>query len=209
MVGNRDILIFGVHIYSIDTHPVEILALSREKNIQIEGAYGAKRMVGVFGDVFDIEKVMNDNKLYVGNSLTDAQLFLANKYPGKGTLNINSDIVNWANSNDVLPTDYSIFVPEGDSMGHFMKGNIGLFISGGTNITIESVTIDGVKTNGNDVGNSTLLNDNQRYFQGSNSYGILSTSSENIEIINSRTNNIISSNGVAKKIEHINILKLS
>ena len=203
--GNRDILIFNVEIKSIDTHPVEILGLPVDKNLSEEGAYGAKRMVGVFGDVFDIEKVMNTNKIYTGNSLSDAQIFLADKYPEKGTLNINKDIVKWANNKSYpLPHDFSTFVPEGDSMGHFMKGNIGLFISGGTNITVDTVLINGVKTNGIEVGNSILLNDDQRYFHGSDAYGILTTASEKIEIIDSEITNIISKNGITKKIEHIN-----
>lgn len=203
--GNSEILVYDTKISSVETHPVEIVALPSIKTDTIMDAYGAKRQVGVFGDVFDIEKVMNDKRQYNGNSLSDAQLFLAEKYPGKGTINITNNIIEWAKNENTLPDD-TIFVPEGDSMGHFMKGNIGIFISGGTSITIDDSQIDGVITNGSDVGNSDLLTDQQRYFQGGNAYGILKTASENITINNVIIKNIFSRNpnSISKKIESIN-----
>ena len=177
LVGNTDILVYEVAIKNIETHPVEIVAFPINKDKSADGAYGSKRMVGVFGDVLDIEKMVDSERIYEGNSLSDAQLFLGENYPGRGTLNISKEVIEWAKSEEKLSDDWT-FVPEGDSMGHFMKGNIGLFISGGTNINVDSVTIDGVVTNGSDVGNSKLFNDNQRYYHGGNSYGILTTASK-------------------------------
>lgn len=208
--GNTDILVYKVSIDSIESHPVEIVALStREKK---EG-YGGNRMVGVFGDVFDIEKVLDNDKKYNGNSLSDAQLYLTERYPGKGTLSISNDIVKWSkneipfdslllNESDIEPT---IFVPRGDSMGHIMKGNIGIFISGGTHIVVDTTLISGVRTRGKDVGSSSLFNKNQLYFQGSNTYGILTTASKNIEIRSITIKNIESDHplGISKHIEEL------
>lgn len=208
--GNTDILVYKITIDSIESHPVEIVALStREKK---EG-YGGNRMVGVFGDVFDIEKVLDDNKKYSGNSLSDAQLYLAEHYPDKGTMSITNDIVKWSKNelsfdNLLLngsDTESSIFVPRGDSMGHIMKGNIGIFISGGTHIVVDTTLISGVITRGEDVGSSSLFDANQLYFQGSNSYGILTTASKNIEIQSVTIKNIESEHpqGISKHIEEL------
>lgn len=205
LIGNSNILVYDVTIKNIETHPVEILALPINNNNINDGAYGSKRMVGVFGDVLDIEKLIDSERLYKGNSLSDAQLFLAEKYPGRGTLNISKEVVNWTKSKEKLANDWT-FVPEGDSMGHFMKGNIGLFISGGTDINVENVNIDGVITKGNEVGNSPLLNERQRYYHGGNSYGLLTTASKNISLNNVEIENIASENpnSIIEKIEHIN-----
>ncbi|GAG36534.1 unnamed protein product, partial [marine sediment metagenome] len=48
--------------------------------------------------------------------------------------------------------DECYLVGGGDSMGHIMKGNLGLFISGGKNITGTGIYISGIKNNGQDVG---------------------------------------------------------
>ncbi|MGI9554485.1 MAG: hypothetical protein ACR2M6_00820, partial [Vampirovibrionia bacterium] len=140
-------------------------------------AYGGKVMVGVFGDVFDIEKVMDSERKYEGNSLSDAQLYLAKTDPNHGSVNIEKRIIDWAESDTPLSTNQE-FTPLGDSMAHVMKGNIGVFISGGKNIKLASVTIDNVKTTGHSVGTSPLLREDQRYFKGSNVYGVLTTAME-------------------------------
>jgi len=210
LIGNTDILVYKVTIDSIESHPVEIVALStREK----KSGYGGNRMVGVFGDVFDIEKILDDNKKYRGNSLSDAQLYLAEHYSGKGTLSISDEILKWSKdeisfdglSLNESDTVSSIFVPRGDSMGHIMKGNIGIFISGGTTINVDTTLISGVVTRGKDVGISPLFNENQLYFQGSNAYGILTTASKNIEFQSVIIKNIESEHpeGISKHIEEL------
>ena len=204
--GNENILLFKNQIDKVDSHPVEILALPVERNINKSGsAYGSKRMVGSFGDVFDVEKVINAEGRYEGNSLSEAQLFLSKLQPKKGTANIAPDVMEWAHSDEKLPKHWN-FVPEGDSMGHFMKGNIGLFISGGKNIKVEELQIKNVEIHGDDVGKSLLLNDNERYFQGANAYGVLMTASENVELIHVNVLQIKTNHpkGIAKKIERLN-----
>jgi hypothetical protein len=189
MSGNQDILVINNYIRDVDSHPVEIVALAIDDDTQSEGAYGAKRMVGPFGDVLEIENIMDSERKYVGTTLSNAQIYLAEKYPNLGTINITEQVINWSKSNpkEELPESLQ-FVPEGDSMGHFMKGNIGIFVSAGININLLNNTINNVATRGTDVGTSPLLTPEQQYFHGSNSYGILQTASKNVSGIS--TNNI-------------------
>lgn len=202
---NNDILIHNVTINNIETLPVEIVALGlppkEEKN---PSAYGGKQMVGAFGDVLDIEKIMDEERKYKGNSLSNAQLYLAENHSTHGTVNIKPSVVEWSKSNKPLSNSH-LLLPLGDSMGHIMKGNIGVFISGGKNITLDGVSIDNVRTNGNSVGTSSLLSEDQHYFQGANSYGLLmtATNKEEVELIDVTVTNILSENpkGIGKKIE--------
>lgn len=195
LVGNSDILVYNTSIRDVETHPVEIVAFPKDKNsiTTSAGAYGSKRQVGAFGDVVDVATIMDAERRYSGNSLSNAQFYLAENYPNTGTINISEDVLNWSQNNTPLPAD-CVFVPEGDSMGHFMKGNIGVFVSGGTNIVLDSILINGVITRGSDVGTSPLLEDDQRYFQGSNAYGILQTASQNLVFSNVTIARIINEN---------------
>jgi len=197
---NDDITIYNVTIDDIETHPVEILSLplSNSKTKEIN-AYGGKQMVGVFGDVFDIEKNMNSESEYIPNVLSEVQLYLAEHHKGHGSVNIEASIIEWAKNKNKLPKDQS-FLPTGDSMGHIMKGNIGLFISGGKNIHVEQVTIDNVRTNGLNVGSSPLSDEKDKYFQGASCYGILMTATD-VETVSFEDVNIINIYSEQKKAE--------
>lgn len=198
---NDDITIYNVTIDDIETHPVEILSLplSDEKKMEKINAYGGKQMVGVFGDVFDIEKNMNSEREYIPNVLSEVQLYFAEQHKGHGSVNIQQEIIEWAKSKNKLPSD-QIFLPTGDSMGHIMKGNIGLFISGGKNIHVEKVTIDNVRTNGLNVGTSPLLDEKDKYFQGASCYGILMTATD-VETVSLKDVNILNIFSEQKKAE--------
>jgi hypothetical protein len=206
---NDDITLFDISIRNIVSQPEEILSLPvtllNEEN-QDKNAYGGKQMVGAFGDVFDIERLMTEERKYKGNSLSDTQLYLAEKYPDHGSVNIEPPILEWAKNSTPLPLAQS-FLPTGDSMGHIMKGNIGVFISGGENIKLEEVVIDNVGTTGQKVGTSPLLVDDDRYFQGASSYGILMTATNDdaVELVDVVVSNIYTQQpkAVAKKIERL------
>lgn len=206
LVGNNNILLYNNIIRNIETHPVEIVAFPKNKNsiTTSHGAYGSKRQVGVFGDVVDVAAIIDEQRRYSGNSLSDAQFYLAENHPNTGTINISAEVLNWSKNNSSLPED-CVFVPEGDSMGHFMKGNIGVFVSGGTNIVLDTIVITEVITRGSDVGTSSLLRPDQLYFQGSNAYGILETASLNTFMRDVRITNIINENpnGETKNIENL------
>jgi hypothetical protein len=205
---NDNITIFNVTIDDIETHPVEIasLPLSVEENEDDIPAYGGKQMVGVFGDVFDIEKNMDSERKYNPNVLSEIQLYLAEKHSGHGSVNIEQYVIDWSKNSSSLPANQK-FLPTGDSMGHIMKGNIGLFISGGKNIRLDSVNIDNVRTNGLSVGTSSLFNDDGKYFQGASVYGILMTATNSNDVfMKNVTIQEVSTSQVkadAKKIENL------
>ena len=77
-----------------------------------------------------------------------------------------------------------------------MKGNIGLFISGGKDITGKNITIDGIINRGTNVDTSHNVESlgGATGPQASASYGILQTASENITFTNSIITNITSEN---------------
>ena len=71
-----------------------------------------------------------------------------------GTANISKTILDWVekdkNINDILNEDV-YFTSGGDSMGHIMKGNIGLFISAGEDISVHDFKINNVISKGSHV----------------------------------------------------------
>ena len=88
------------------------------------------------------------------------------------------------------------YVNGGDSMGHSMKGSLGLFISAGKDITGDTIHIDGVVTKGKNVGTSPLISDASQNYQGAVASGILFTGSETISLSNTTVSNITSETGV-------------
>ncbi|MEE8598414.1 MAG: hypothetical protein V3S69_02680, partial [Dehalococcoidales bacterium] len=72
--------------------------------------------------------------------------------------------------------DYEV---NGDSMGHTMKGNLGLFISGGQSIKIVDIFIDKIHAKGANVGNSGLAPDYQ-LTQGADALGVALTASTDV-----------------------------
>ena len=201
--GNQNIYLENITIKNIISHPVEIIAINSAPEEDI--AYHGKRMVGPVGDVFDITLVTN-NDTYKSNTLTNAQLILA-KYndPQNGTTNIEAPIIEWAenqtNLTSVLADNGYYYVDRGDSMGHTMKGNIGLFISCGIDINLNVILIDGVKVVGRNVGTSVAIQDKQQDKQGAAAIGLMITGSRNVTMSRVTIENITSENGTAKKIE--------
>ena len=180
--GNENILLENIKICNIISRPTEIIALNSNPN---NGkAYGGSRQVGCVGDVLEIKHILNVNNMYKGNSLSDAQLILC-KYKHidaslkTGTLNIHKSIVQWAESNKNIHLTMNkhnfYFVYGGDSMGHIMKGNIGLFLSGVKNATLNNIVIENIICKKNNI----KLNENIRP-NGASVYGILKTASSNI-----------------------------
>ena len=190
--GNEDIHLSNIQIKNLVSTPIEILALS--KNPDNGGAYGGKRQVGPAGDVLDIMQITDEHGKYKGNVLSDGELAIA-KYKldqdntKGGTTNITRAIVEWAekgtNLDTVLHDNDIYFVRNGDSMGHVMKGNIGLFISGGIRIKGENINIEKVINKGETkVFDSTnVVNADDRY-KGCDSFGIVYAASTDVSINN-------------------------
>ena len=113
-------------------------------------------------------------------------------------------------------------------MGHTMKGNLGLFISGGENITAQTITISNVLNKGFDVNSSPLITDISKNSisgrnltdnstepwyeetlipQANDSIGILETASgDNINLLNVTISNIQSENGFTREHHRLNII---
>jgi hypothetical protein len=195
-IGNQQIYMQNIYIKNIISRPTEVIAIN--SNSGSGGAYGGSRQAGPVGDVLSIKNIINSDKSYKQNILTNAQLIIAkNNNPKLGTTSITLPIVNWSEGlsgytdiSGVMQNEGYYYVRGGDSMGHTMKGNIGLFISAGENININGLTVDTVKSKGSDVGPNTL-----GIYQGGNSRGVIVTGSSNINlnfpvIINVTTENI-------------------
>jgi hypothetical protein len=111
-------------------------------------------------------------------------------------------IVNWAENNtnltEVMDENNYYFVKGGDSMGHTMKGNIGLFISAGENIRINGFNISNVISKGSAVGP-----DASGVHLGGDARGVIVTGSKNIDLDSSVITNIVTenSNSTAQEIQ--------
>ena len=198
--GNKYIYLQRITINNTISLPVEILAVNSTS--EDESAYGGKRQVGPAGDVFTITLATASGDTYKPNTLANAQIILAkHNDPQNGTTNIEMPIVNWAISGELLAetltTNDYYYVGGGDSMGHAMKGNIGLFISAAENISMKNVVVNGVLSKGDQVGNSPLIADASQNKQGAMSTGIMITGSNHVGMNEVVINNINSTNGDA------------
>ena len=227
--GNEFIHLQDIKISNIISHPVEIIGLS-VKNPGT-GAYGSKRQAGPIGDILDISNIIQSSTgKYLPNVLSNAQILIGKNNPKQGTTSISEEVVNWVKNGSNINTDPSFnciyFINRGDSMGHIMKGNLGLFISGGENITGQTITISNILNKGFDVNTSPLITDPSKNSisernsddnssktwyeetlipQGSDSVGILETASgENINLLNVTITNIQSENGYFRQHHIIN-----
>ena len=192
MIGNSNIYLNKIIINNISSTPVEIIGLN--SNPISNTAYGGRVQVGPLGDVLQIEHIQNSDLTYKSNSLSDAQLILADpSYTGhKGTNNIVNKVLEWAKNERTLAsfigneTGKFYYTGGGDSMNHVMKGNIGLFVSAGNGIKGSNIVISNIKSNGNNVGISQLrpINPDPLTKKGLDSNSLLITGSSNIQFTN-------------------------
>ena len=194
-IGNQDIYLQDITIKNIISRPVEIIALNATP--ASGGAYAGSRQAGPVGDVLEIENITDTDRTYKENILANAQLIIAkNNDPKLGTTNIEMPIVNWAENNTdlsgVMDANNYYYVKGGDSMGHTMKGNIGLFVSAGENIRVNKFTIDTITSKGSAVGP-----DASGVYQGGNSRGVIVTGSANIDLDSSVITNVTTENSNA------------
>jgi len=207
-IGNQHIYLQNITIKNIISRPVEIMALNSVPDDG--GAYGGGRQVGPIGDILDINPITAENGTYNANLLSDAQLIIGktNSSLHFGTTNITNDIVNWAENYTVLSSVMNIhgyyFVKGGDSMGHIMKGNIGLFISAGENIRVNGFNIDTVTSKGSAVGLDAL----GLVARGGNSRGVIVTGSTNIDL-NSSVITLITTENSNANAQDIEVLGTS
>jgi hypothetical protein len=197
-VGNENIYLYNININNISSHPQEVIGINPLKN-DVIGAYGKGMMVGPVGEVLRILDILNDDKTYKEDPLSNAHMIIA-KYntPKIGTTNITQKIVEWVekdkNLDNVMVENKLYFINKGDSMAHTMKGNIGMFISCGLNIRADKIFISNVFSKGNNVGTSKFIENDKQNKQGATCNGVLFTGSKNI-FVNGAVNNIKSESG--------------
>ena len=203
-IGNETIYLKNIIIENTVSNSKEIQGLFKKQDIIRENdAYGKNEFVGPVGDVFNFNECMDENGHYKEDILGNMQLAIA-KYgiekSERGTCNIDNFLCDkWMTCNNInlkeLCDNDTYYIVNGqDSMGHVMKGNIGLFISQGLNINIENIIIDGVIN----YGETKNANSSQ-------SVGIGICGSKNISIKNKLIKNIRSYHSVQEKIKLINL----
>lgn len=121
--------------------------------------YGASVCKGFAGDVFDFKMATNKDGQYIGNPLSNAQLFINKFATKKGSCNIPNIIYDWVSGrqsiDDFVKENNLYWVHGLDSMAHVMKGNIGFFITQGKNIGLSNVSISKIGNVGISVGSDS------------------------------------------------------
>ena len=213
-VGNKNITLENISVNNLSTDSTEIIGVNCDSNTSSDNikAYGKDQFVGPVGDVLDIELVTNDNGTYKENVYSNVQFFISKNGKTKkelGTSNISEELIAWVeknknindylreNKNDDNSTKCNYKIKGRDSMGHVMKGNMGIFISQGENININNSVISNLTNNG-------------KRGKAADSCGILVCGSKNIKIENNKCLNIKSKNGqsenIGKRTNNENIL---
>ena len=208
MEGNKDITLQNISINNIITDSTEIIGINCDENTNDTDevkAYGKDQFVGPVGDVIDFDLITDFDGKYKPNVYTNAQLIISKHgidKSEKGTANISEEIINWAESDTSIygmirenrdepmedgKCNYKIVGR--DSMGHVMKGNIGLFISQGKNIRANNIKINNI------VNKGTSKN------VASDSAGILITGSRDVSVNNKVIKKVLSDNGISKDVE--------
>jgi hypothetical protein len=205
--GNQCIQMENITIDTLTSTPVEIVGLSLEDTVP---DYGLALQKGPVGDVFQILHVTNLDGSYKPNVLANAQIYISAVGVGaaqRGGSSIDSDVIAWAAGNDLTIAGTRYFVSSGDSMAHTMKGNIGLFLSGATDVQIDGLVINDM----NNLGNAgeverddgvDCVNDDTVY-EGDNSRGLALVSCKNCDIKQMTVTNIKSKNGSGIPIDFI------
>lgn len=186
-LNNNDILLDTIEIMDIITSPKEMIALNSENNTV--GGYIGGRVIGPIGDVFNIlecSHTINNILKYKENSLSNCQLFCAKL--NEGTVNIPSHIIEWAENdldlNVIMKKHNMYFKCNGDSMGHLMKGNIGIFIVCGNNIFLNNIIFNNMEIINHNIGYCKLENKDSQIYTGSYIFSIACVCCKDIEFNN-------------------------
>ena len=158
--GNNDIYLKNINIKGIKSTPEETVVIQQYSSGDgVNTGYNNGSIIkGPVGDVFDICYNTNVDGIYKPNSLANAQLILGkyklNSSISAGTTLFTEDIIEWVGEGSKISSivktpseDYDegdLFYKYGlDAMAHVMKGNFGLFVSGGIDIRANNVDVAG------------------------------------------------------------------
>ena len=152
MTGNINIYLNNINISNLSSNPIELLGVSDiSGTCSVNEAYGKNVQSGPVGGIIQFENIVSDKTnidgTYVSNILSNAQ-FIVSKFSKKPK--VTKCILDWASQGTNLKEKAIVeqgyyYVSGRDSMGHTMKGSIGLFISGGINIKGYNINVSNVK----------------------------------------------------------------
>lgn len=210
-IGNTNIHLQNLTISNIVSEPIEVIGISNPTP-KGEGAYGISSQAGPIGDILPIKNILNKDNTYKENPLANSQIYIAhhNQPTKHGTTTITMPVCDWATSisksdiYDIKANNKYYFVNGQDSMGHTMKGNLGLFISAGRSITGSNIFINSIKNIGLKVGHNTLIPDSSKNLLGAMSAGVLITGSEDVQLNKMTIKKIHSDGGEQHLIYTIN-----
>ena len=144
---NHDITLENVEIQGVRTRTDEWVGLCTGTTPEV--CYGGGGyQTGPVGDVFRIAEVTSSagdsdiRKLYSGDVLSDAQLFVAKHMPGAGTSRIQPATVDWAEGRRDSPGAPLRF--NGDCMAHVCKGNAGIVFQSAVGVRASHVRVSDV-----------------------------------------------------------------
>lgn len=173
--GNDTIYLKNITIKNIKSSPEETVVVMKYESENGDFGYNNKNIVkGPVGDVFDV-RFNSQNGAYKANVLANAQLILG-KYSLKedntssfGTTYFHNDVIDWVEQRETNIDEIVADCPDDDShdkslfegklvykygldaMAHVMKGNFGLFVSGGRNIKTTNVDVNGATVPSNET----------------------------------------------------------
>ena len=142
-------MVHDILFKNLDSFPREIISLTSSDG----------PVVGTVGNVFPVLQCVDvKTRMFVPNKQTVATVLLG-KYLNLQKIKFNSKslsipecICNWCESrktlDSVMDENFLKYVNLRDQMNHFMKGNIIIFISGGTDIRISNINMEDIVNNG-------------------------------------------------------------
>lgn len=202
-IGNHNIMVHDIVIEDLVANGGEIVGLSREAKENDE-VYGAKIQAGPVGSVLQINNVQKDGR-YVGNVIADAKMLCAKA----GFGSIHKNVIEWAESgkdnlDEVLLAQKLYYVSGGDSMAHFMKGMIGLFVSSADTIKCWDIKINNIRAEGLLGAENSDQTETKpevrpliKEFNGNNVRGVCITGSDKVLLQNVKVKNLYSKYGSA------------
>jgi len=199
--GNQNIVVHDVAINNVTSKAIEVISLSNNNQVTAP----LKGPVGEVVRIFDITDSENNN-IYNPDVLANGWFILAKyknngDFTSTGTLNLPRELVSWVESSTNLTTvinDNGLkYINLHDSMFHYTKGNIPLFISSVNGFKGEYINIDNCTNQGNagDENPSRVLDYNNaltvgkvnanlyyKRYQGASTRNICITGSVDVEL---------------------------
>lgn len=203
-------MISNVTLKNINIHDLEVKVFQMTR-LMLDG----NQVMGPAGDVFNFVRSTTQDRVYVGNPLSDAQLAAGAlkraaetlELPGFdksvlpwcfGATHIPEAVVHWAAGTDPWEGGGS-FECQGDAMSHHNKGAVGLRLSYLTQPMIENVDVNGVSNTGIVDADPSLCTASN--YKGLDSRGVAIVNGEDVETGGITVAGVASSAGTTTNID--------